>query len=138
MNKALRLLADEMRVLKLKDKAKFLSEIKKYAVLYDPENPQSIPECSLEDAISFSLQLKKNLFYSLKGHYYCFPKYRSLLSEEELKKQTKEDICKGRINRGLYAYLYAKPKERKQFERCVKMPNLFAFFLRQRKDHDFK
>ncbi len=142
MKKELKLLADEMRVLKLKDKAIFLREIKNCAILYDRENPQNIPGCSVDERESFRNILMKNLFYKLRGHYYAFPKYGGrFLSEEKRKEFFQDTNCENRISNGLRIYcLGASEKERKQFERRVKMPRLLAPFLRKKSvlDYNFR
>jgi len=142
MQKELKLLADELRVLNLKDKAEFLREIRNCAILHDRENPQNIPGCSVDDRKNFRNTLIKNLFYKLRGHYYAFPKYNGrLLSEEKRREFFQDTNCENRIFNGLRVYcLYASEQDRKQFERRVKMPKLLAPFLRKKSvlDHDFR
>lgn len=141
MKKELKLLADEMRILKLKDKAEFLREIKNCAILYDRENPQDIPGCSVGERESFRNILIKNLFYKLRGHYYAIPKYNGrFLSEEKRQEFFQDTNCENRISNGLRIYFSATEAEKKQFERRVKMPRLLAPVLRKKSvlDYNFR
>ena len=141
MNKDLRTFADELRILKLETKARFLRDIKKYAILFDSKDPKDIPECSVDERMGFRDVMEKYLFYNLRGRYYSIPKYNgALLSEKEMIEHTKDNICHRRISDGLLAYSRASEKERKQFEKRVKMPKLFASFLCKKSvlDYNFK
>ena len=141
MEAKLKTFADELCILKLKDKVRFLRGIKNYALLFDPKNPRDIPGCSVDERMGFYYFLTKNIFYQLRGHNYGSPKYnRVLRSEKQRIELSRDDICHGRISDGLSAYVQASDQERKQFERRVKMPKLFACFLRPKSvlDYNFR
>ena len=142
MDKNLNVFANQMRILKLRDKAWFLHNLKKYAILFDPKSPRDIRECPVDERSCFADYMVKNLFYKLRGHYYGLPllKYYSLRSEKEIKEQAIDDIYHKRINAGLDAYCHATDTERKQFARLVKTPYILASIWRQKSvlDYDFR
>ncbi len=141
MNKDLTIFANDLRILKLETKVRFLRDVKKYAILFDPNEPKDIPEYSVDERMGFYDQMEKYLFYNLRGHYRTSPKYNgALLSEKQIMEQAKDNILHNRIVHGLDAYLQASEKDKKQFERQVKKPKLFASFLRSKSvlDHKFR
>ena len=143
MRKELMSLASKMQVLKKEDKENFLTKMKNCAILFDPQNPQSIPLCPVEEGMGYKIDLIRSLYRKLEGEAYAQPNElsRRLANTEQLKKMNEQELRQRVIFEGVKAYCDAPAQERLLFEQRVRKTKWLANFMRKKDqvlDYDFR
>ena len=142
MKKALLSLAQKMQVLKKEDKENFLTKIRNCAILFNPNEPKSIPLCPVEERMGYKIDLIRSLYRKLEGEPWIQPTTlsRFFADTKKLNQINEQELRQKIISEGVAAYCESTDHDKLLFEQNVRKTKWLAVFMRKKDkilDYDF-